>query len=92
MERAQLRVRAYIVRRNEILISENEMWRRIFAEAYKKIFSSSTEAEAVLNIILKKFGVKPIRRLRDYSEAEFVELLEEKQAGQVALPVPQSST
>jgi hypothetical protein len=58
------------------LDAEVETWRRFFRAIYSSVFTNKNDAERALELILKTAGVKVIRRLRDYSEAEFLDILE----------------
>jgi hypothetical protein len=74
-----MRARVYMQRRIIRLDEELEVWRRFFRSVYSSVFGQKNEAEPVIELILKLSGVRMVKRLRDYSEAEFIEILEESE-------------
>jgi hypothetical protein len=74
-----MKARVYMQRRIIRLEEELEVWRRFFRSVYSSIFGHKSEAEPVIELILKLSGVRMVKRLRDYSEAEFLEILEESE-------------
>jgi hypothetical protein len=74
-----MRVRVYMRRRIIRLEEELEVWRRFFRSVYSTLFGQKSEAEPALELILKLSGVRMVKRLRDYSEADFLEILEESE-------------
>lgn len=74
-----MKARVHMVRRIIRLDEEVEVWRRFFRSIYSSTFGARSDAEPVIEIILKKCGVHLVKRLRDYSEAEFLEILEESE-------------
>jgi hypothetical protein len=71
--RARVQMLRHIARLNE----EVAVWRRFFRSLYSSVFSSKSDAEPVMELILKLAGVHMTKRIRNYSEAEFMEILEE---------------
>ncbi|WP_291866923.1 hypothetical protein [Bradyrhizobium sp.] len=71
-----MRTRVYMQRRIIVLNEEVETWRRFFRAIYSSVFSGKNESEYALEAILKASGVKMTKRLREYSENEFLEILD----------------
>lgn len=71
--RARVQMLRHIARLNE----EVAVWRRFFQAVYSSTFSSKGSAEPVLEILLKLSGVHMTKRIRDYSDSEFLTILEE---------------
>lgn len=71
-----MRARVYMQRRIIVLNEEVETWRRFFRAIYSSVFSGKNESEHALEAILKASGVKMTKRLRDYSENEFLDILD----------------
>jgi hypothetical protein len=74
-----MRARVQMVRRIIRLDEEVEVWRRFFRSIYSSTFGAKSDAEPVIEHILKMCGVPLVRRLRDYSEAEFLDILEDSE-------------
>ena len=72
---AQYKIKLFSFRRLEELGREVQMWRRMFEAIYQSAFSSKSEAQKALTALLKKVGINPTRRLDEYSESTFMEML-----------------
>ena len=73
------RLRVYMQRRILRLEDEVQVWRRFFKLIYSSVFTSKGDADKALEIIMKSSGIHMVKRLRDYSEVEFQEILEESE-------------
>ncbi|WP_108521285.1 hypothetical protein [Bradyrhizobium algeriense] len=74
-----MRTRVYMQRRIIRLEEEVEVWRRFFRSIYSSVFGHKSDAEPAIELILKLSGVPMVKRLREYSEAEFIKILEESE-------------
>lgn len=77
MMRARVQMVRLITRLNE----EVAVWRRFFSSVYSTMFGSKSDAEQVIELILKQSGIHMVKRLREYSDTEFLQLLEETERG-----------
>lgn len=76
IEWRMMRARVHMVRLITRLNEEVSVWRKFFRSIYTTLFGSKSEAESALELILKLSGVHVSKRLRDYSDAEFIDILE----------------
>jgi len=83
-----MRARVQMVRRIIRLEEEVEVWRRFFRSIYSSTFGTKSDAEPVIEHILKMCGVPLVRRLRDYSEAEFLDVLEDSERNRTQNSTP----
>jgi hypothetical protein len=72
-----MRARVHMVRQITRLNEEIAVWRRFFRSLYSSTYGSKSDAEPAMELILKLSGVHMTKRLRDYSEREFLDILEQ---------------
>ncbi|WP_342722257.1 hypothetical protein AAFG07_23495 [Bradyrhizobium sp. B097] len=72
-----MKVRVHMARHIARQHEELMVWRRFFRAIYTAVFHNKSDADPAMEHMLKLAGVHMTKRLREYSEPEFLEILEE---------------